>query len=58
MTAPPELRALSPPHPSEDCFRQKTVPRQLQLSLNEAQPRGAGRDTVLKRLESLCQVDF
>ena len=26
---PPELRALSPPHPSEDCFRQKTAPGQL-----------------------------
>ena len=58
MTAPPELRALSPPHPSEDCFWQKTPPRPSQLPRDEARSRGVGRDTCLRYPEDQCQVDF
>ena len=58
MTAPPELRALSPPHPSEDRLRRRRPPRRLQLSWDwDGLPEG-GRDTVHKCLEDRCQVDF
>ena len=53
MTPPPELRALSPPHPSEDRFRQKTVPRQFQLSWDWDGLREVKTDTHLKRPENL-----
>ena len=55
---PPELRALSPPHPSEACFRQRRPPRRLWTLWDGDRPRGVGRDTVLKRLEDRCQVAF
>ena len=58
MAPPPELRALSPPHPSEDRLRRKTPPRPFQLPRDEDRPRGAREDTVHKYLESPRQVAF
>ena len=58
MAVAHEWCALSPPHPSEDCFRQKTPPRRLWTLWDEARPRGVWRDTVRKRLEDQCQVAF
>ena len=58
MAAVPELRALSPPHPSEDRLRQKTTPRRLWTLWDGDWSSEAQYSKVQKRLEDQCQVDF
>ena len=58
MTAVPELRALSPPHPSEDRLRLRKAPRQLWTRRDEDWSREAQYSKVQKRLENMCQVAF
>ena len=49
---------MSPPHPSEDCFRQRKAPGPLWTRRDEDWSREAQYSKVQKRLENVCQVDF